>query len=117
VSGLYYAMFHVVCAHLSFDPHREHRHRQLLEDLKRSRDAARVKAAGRLESLYEGRLKADYRPTQPILPHELATAVNHGRAVQKLLGIELVPTPNAAPPPAAGAEAVPLRGRRSDGEA
>jgi hypothetical protein len=111
VSGLYYAAFHLVSWQQSFDPHRQHRHKALIEHLRHTRAPRLVKAGGRLESLMNARIKADYSPVLPVSPGDVMSAVHHAEAVRQLLGVALVaPEPQdiyLEPPRGRGADVSP----------
>jgi hypothetical protein len=89
VSRLYYATFHAVGQHLSFDTGPPHGHQRLIDHLKQSRAQQQIIAGGRLESLREARVKADYKLGASVVAHEVMSAVHHAAAVHKQLGLSV----------------------------
>ena len=87
VARLYYAAFHAVGQQLSFDTGPPHGHQRLIEHLKHSRGKPQAIAGGRLESLRDARVKADYKIGLAFASHEVGMAVNHATTVYRELGL------------------------------
>lgn len=98
VSRLYYAAFHAVGQHLSFDTGPPHGHQRLIEHLKHSRIKQHVIAGARIESLRDARVKADYKIGLAFATHEVGTAMNHATTVYRELGLNMfLATPTSLP--------------------